>query len=145
MSYFRYGYDPWMIAISVLSAIPGIVGLAIGGDTKNAGPDLPFWLLTVYIVLLIAMYLTSCFILNEAKKDENPARSPLTIASISLMVVYLVVALSVSGLDAPMLSFGLGMAATISLSLMAVERTNWISLGFSTAFLATQIAAICIG
>lgn len=135
MAYFRYGYDPWMIGLSLASLVPGIVGMAMGNAPNGPTSTAPFGLLTVYVVLLLVMFLTSCFILNDAR-NEVSLKSPLAVISLGLMAIYIVLALIPELLNLSTISFALGFLSVLSLAFMAVTRKNWISLIFEifTAF-----------
>ena len=128
MTYFRYGYDPWMIGLSVASLIPGVVGLAMGNAQNGTTSTIPFWLLTVYVILLVVMFLTSCFILNDARK-ETSLKSPLVRVSLLTMLLYVVAGIVLEVLYLSTISFALGLVSTLSLAIMSIAQKNWISLG----------------
>lgn len=129
MTYFRYGYDPWMIGLSVASLIPGVVGLAMGNAQNGPTSTIPFWLLTIFVILLVVMFLTSCFILNDARKEVS-LKSAMTVLSLSLMIVYSVTGIIFDVLKFDTASFVLGLVSISSFEIMTIKVKNWIALGF---------------
>ena len=133
MTYFRYGYDPWMIGLSMASLIPGVVGLAMGNAQNGPTSNIPFWLLTIYVVLIVVMFLTSCFILNDARK-ETSLKSPLVWVSLLMMLLYVVAGIALEVLHLSTISFALSLLSTLSIALMAIARKNWIALVICSIF-----------
>lgn len=139
-NYFRYGYDPWMIGMTIVILVVEALGFFLGGENAyDPFANIPFWLLTLYIIAMIAMFLTACLIKNDASEDgKSFYKSPLALTSGGILAIALIGGLILSLLY-PKIAFVTGLFIPISLGLMAVVRKNWISLGFETIFLFIQI------
>ena len=140
-SYFRYGYDPWMIGMTIVILIAEALGFFLGGESSyDPFAHLPFWLLTLYVVSMIAMFLTACFITNDASENNDCFyKSPLTLTSIGILAVGLIVGL-ILNLTVPTIAFFIVPFIPISFGLMAVARKNWIALFFSVLYLIFQLS-----
>ena len=88
-NYFRYGYDPWMIGMTIVILIVEALGFFLGGEnTYDPFANIPFWLLTLYIISMIAMFLTACFIKNNAFQEERGFyKQPLNFVAIGILVL----------------------------------------------------------
>lgn len=139
-TYFRYGYDPWMIGMTVIILIAEALGFFLGGGSDyNPFAHIPFWLLTLYIVSMLAMFLTACFIRNDAFQDEKAFyKSPLTFVAIGILVLA-IVAETILGAVYPQATFIPVFFLTISYGITAVLRKNWIALFFTFTFFAIQL------
>ncbi len=139
-NYLRYGYDPWMIGMTIVILIVEALGFFLGG--KNAYDpfsNIPFWLLTLYIIAMIAMFLTACFIKNDALQSEKEFyKSPLTIVAIILFMVAIILGI-VFEFIMPTASFYPTIPLTISIGIMGITRKNWISCFLTIIFTAIQI------
>ncbi len=79
------------------------------------------------------MFLTSCFILNDARK-ETSLKSPLVWASLLTMVLYVVAGVVLEVLHLSTIGFALSLLSTLSIALMAIARKNWIALAIYSIF-----------
>ena len=139
-NYFRYGYDPWMIGMTIVILIVEALGFFLGGENAyDPFANIPFWLLTLYIVSMIAMFLTACFIKNDALQSEKEFyKSPLTIVTIVLFMVAIILGI-VFEFVMPTASFYPTIPLTISIGIMGITRKNWISCFLTIIFTAIQI------
>lgn len=139
-NYFRYGYDPWMIGMTIVILIVEALGFFLGGENAyDPFANIPFWLLTLYIIAMIAMFLTACFIKNDALQSEKEFyKSPLTIVAIVLFMVAIILGI-VFEFIMPTASFYPTIPLTISIGIMGITRKNWISCFLTIIFTAIQI------
>ena len=139
-NYFRYGYDPWMIGMTIVILIVEALGFFLGGENAyDPFANIPFWLLTLYIIAMIAMFLTACFIKNDALQSEKEFyKSPLTIVAIVLFMVAIILGI-VFEFVMPTASFYPTIPLTISIGIMGITRKNWISCFLTIIFTAIQI------
>lgn len=92
-NHFRYGYDPWMIGMTIVILIVEASGFFLSGETAyDPFANISFWLLTLYIISMIAMFLSACFIKNEAFQNERAFyKSPFNVLVIVILIVTLVI------------------------------------------------------
>ena len=142
-SYFRYGYDPWMIGMTIVILIAEALGFFLGGESSyDPFAHLPFWLLTLYVVSMIAMFLTACFITNDAlQNDDRFYKSPVMLVAVALLIFGILLG-AIFEACLPSASLFVAMLIPISLGVMAVARKNWISLVFEILFLASQMLVL---
>lgn len=90
-NYFRYGYDPWMLGMTIVILIVEALGFFLGGESAyDPFANIPFWLLTLYIISMIAMFLTACFIINyKNTKVTNLTKSSLLFAALITLFICL--------------------------------------------------------
>ena len=139
-TYFRYGYDPWMIGMTIIVLIAEALGYFLGGESDyDPFAHIPFWLLTLYIVSMLAMFLTACFIKNDAFQDEKIFyKSSLTFVAIGILILALVTE-AILGAICPEAAFIPVLFLTISYGIAAVLRKNWIALSLTLGASVIQV------
>ena len=143
-NYFWYGYDPCMIGMTIVILIVEALGFFLCGESAyDPFADIPFWLLTLYIISMIAMFLTACFIKNDAVQDEKCFyKSPFNLLAIGILVLALILAATLKNISA-LLSFCFTLLIPISLGISTIGRKNWIAFIFCLSTISIQLV-ICI-
>lgn len=141
-NYFRYGYDPWMIGMTIVILIVEALGFFLGGEnTYDPFANIPFWLLPLYIIAMIAMFLTACFIKNDAFQEERGFyKSPLSIASIIFLLLVFILG-TIFRLVYPKAAFYISLLLPISIGIAVLRKKNWIAFSCVIFFFLVQILA----
>lgn len=142
-NHFRYGYDPWMIGMTIVILIVEALGFFLGEENAyDPFASIPFWLLTLYIIAMIAMFLTACFIKNDAFRNERTFyKSPFALTSIVVLGISLIIGLILKAFFPEGVLFSV-VFIPISIGLMAFARKNWISLFSTILFFVVSISTL---
>ena len=144
-NYLRYGYDPWMIGMTIVILIVEALGFFLGGENAyDPFANIPFWLLTLYIIAMIAMFLTASFIVNEGNSQQWKGYK-LTFRYISIAIFVCTVICEIilifvypEGYIIASLGF------PISLACMGIARSNWTCLPLAILCFISQILVLTL-
>ena len=145
-NYFRYGYDSWMIGMTIVILIVEALGFFLGGENAyDPFANIPFWLLTLYIISMIAMFRTACFIVNEGNSQQwkgykltSRYISTAIFACTVICEIIIIIFVYPEGYIIASLGF------PISLAFMGIARINWTCLPLAILCFISQILVLTL-
>ena len=129
--------------MTIVILIVEALGYFLGGENAyDPFANIPFWLMTLYIISMIAMFLTACFIKNDAFQNERAFyKSLFNIVAMVILIMALVIGAILKALS-PQVIFIIPILLTISFGITTALRKNWIALFSTILSISNQIPLI---